>query len=526
MSSNIALYFYNVKSDTSLPLDSHYAKDFNSLNEAIFACEKEYAFIADATIFQLIDFSFFEKHILTEDMIHCGALFGSDKILQSLQITALSWFFLSTSPTKRSVNWKASPQIFVVKCSSWKKVGGMRSFFQTPTIAIMDVAYRMLRSGGEIFYDPLMLKEDLPTINLSSTYFDEFLFASHNLHKKAAVTLFIYRILHSFRWILLYQSLRRALMIKRPSAIFQREGWAINKLKKLKSIPRYSAIIPTLNRYDYLPAAINSLLNQTIPPAEIVVYDQTSKENRDPGIFDKFDSSIVKIIYSDELGQSSARNNALKHATQEWCLLFDDDSVAFNDMAERHIALLENSNYMVSTGASLAPGQQFSDLPYEIDFFHLADVLDTGNCFIHKLVLQSAGFFDVAFNRGPGADNDLGTRIHIKGNGIVFNPKAVRIHYKATSGGLRTFGVWWRFKTTIMGPYPPPSQTYTIQKYYPRKFWNYLYFRFFLKAAYRQNIWQLILLWLMLPFKLGKSLQEAKKLKRLKMMDLENTASN
>jgi glycosyltransferase involved in cell wall biosynthesis len=254
-------------------------------------------------------------------------------------------------------------------------------------------------------------------------------------------------------------------------------------------------------------------LTQSKPPDEIIIYDQTDVEKRDASIFKKFDPKKVMVVYSDVRGQSTARNKALSHTSNEWCLLFDDDSVALPNMAEAHINFLENSEYFVSTGASLAPGQQFTDLPYSINFYHQADVLDTGNCFIHKKILREVNFFDKAFDKGPGADNDLGTRIYLKGIGIVFNPESIRIHYKAVTGGLRTFGVWWRFKTTFSGPYPPPSQTYTIRKYYPAKYWRYLYLRFYFKASYRNNFGTTALLWLLLPFKLGKSIWAAKQLK-------------
>ena len=143
-------------------------------------------------------------------------------------------------------------------------------------------------------------------------------------------------------------------------------------------------------------------------PVDIIVYDQTDKSIRDLELASKFDKSIVKFIYSDEKGQSSARNNALKNTTREWCMLFDDDSVALPGMMSEHKRLLEYSEYLISTGASLSPGQKFSDLPYAINFYHLADVLDTGNLFIHKDIFRKVGYLDLAFNKGPGVDNDFG----------------------------------------------------------------------------------------------------------------------
>lgn len=476
--------------------------------------------LANEAYSSFIDFDNVRNYDYTAiDLLHSGLLMGTEGKLQAMQITTLSWFFLDSINSAKSVNWKGSAIFFVVRRTAYLKLGGFSETYTSDDHKVMDLGYRILRSGGVVLYDPALVKQKITHTEavVKNDAYNDLLFAYRTLHKKAALTLLIYRVLQFTDWGKLFRAWRGVMAVKINGPVFVRgeNEWCILTPEKLKTVTMYSAIIPTLNRYDYLPQAIESLLNQTFPPAEIIVFDQTDRVNRNEDIFRKYDPSIVKVIYSDVKGQSNARNKALENTTYDWCLLFDDDSFANPDMVEQHLKVIEHSLYHVSTGISLGPGMTYADLPYEIDFYHLADVLETGNCFMHKKVLADAGYFDKAFDRGPGADNDLGTRIYLKGNGIVFNPKAIRIHYKASSGGLRTFGVWWRLRARVTGPYPPPSQTYTIQKYYPEKFWPYLYLRFYLKAGYRQNFWQLLLLWLFSPFKLIASIRGAKKLRKL-----------
>ncbi len=506
-----------------MPQNANGFADWQSAVDAMSECKVDFLLLADAALISSINYTFIESNQWSGDVLHAGFKFNSQELLQPLQITALSWFFLSLPTDQRSISWKASSHVVLIKKSAWNRLQGFSSQYTSNDISVMDFVYRVMRSGGAVFYEPLFLSS-LPAKNLASAWSDhynDFLFARKTIHRKAAITWLAYKLIHSIRWWRIAQAYRRAMKVVSPAQLFFTGDpcWKLTTGPQ-KKIEQYSAIIPTLDRYDYLPAAIESLLTQSKPPAEIIIYDQTDVEKRDPSVFEKFDPKKVIVVYSDVKGQSTARNGALSHTSHEWCLLFDDDSVALPNMAEAHINFLEQSEYFVSTGASLSPGQKFSDLPYSINFYHQADVLDTGNCFMHKKILREVNFFDKAFDKGPGADNDLGTRIYLKGIGIVFNPESIRIHFKASTGGLRTFGVWWRFKTTLTGAYPPPSQTYTVQKYYPQRFWKYVYLRFFFKAAYRQNWTQVILLWLFAPVKLYASIREAKKLQALQRVKL------
>ena len=69
---------------------------------------------------------------------------------------------------------------------------------------------------------------------------------------------------------------------------------------------KISVIIPTLNRVNFLPNCIKSILSQTYPADEIILVDNKSTDGTVNYIKDKF--KMVKILIEKKKGVSSARN--------------------------------------------------------------------------------------------------------------------------------------------------------------------------------------------------------------------------
>jgi len=159
----------------------------------------------------------------------------------------------------------------------------------------------------------------------------------------------------------------------------------------------------------------------------------------------------------------------------------------------------------VSTGVVVIPGQDESFIPEVNRFYFISDILTTGNAFLSKKAAQSVNGFDPAFNRGPGADDDFGKRLYINGNVIVYNYKSIETHYKAPQGGMREHGVWWRNTSTLLGPFPPVTQLYSIRKYYSRRYRFFLIITLLLKAKKKHSFTRYIFLWILLPIKYIKS---------------------
>ena len=82
-----------------------------------------------------------------------------------------------------------------------------------------------------------------------------------------------------------------------------------------------SVVIPTYNRENLIVRAINSVLNQTLKPKEIIIVDDGSSDNTKEIV----KNYPVKYIYQKNFGVSFARNKGVKEAKGEWIAFLDSD---------------------------------------------------------------------------------------------------------------------------------------------------------------------------------------------------------
>ncbi len=88
-----------------------------------------------------------------------------------------------------------------------------------------------------------------------------------------------------------------------------------------KTIP-VSVVIPTHNRENRLPAAIRSVLDQSLRPSEIIVIDDGSTDGT-PALMERFPD--VLYIQQENQGVSQARNHGIRVAKHEWIAFLDSD---------------------------------------------------------------------------------------------------------------------------------------------------------------------------------------------------------
>ena len=107
---------------------------------------------------------------------------------------------------------------------------------------------------------------------------------------------------------------------------------------------KISVIIPTFNRLDLLKRAIESVLNQSIKPYDIIVVDDGSTDDTSEMIQQKYKS--INLIKQKNSGVSAARNNGIKNAQGDWIALLDsDDEWGKNKLEEQVNNLTDNPKY-------------------------------------------------------------------------------------------------------------------------------------------------------------------------------------
>lgn len=376
------------------------------------------------------------------------------------------WSMLNASATLPSSSWRVGLGSCLVRRDTWRNIGGFDTAYETHAAAGLDWGRRCLAHGALIEHRPEL-------VSYART-------DAEPLERRDVYTYFLRH--HGLRWaqyVAMRETLRggltelrslasaRARVASHPAPT-SRRCWRAeaNDLEKRLRDASVSVIIPTLGRYPYLPGALDSLRRQTVRPREVIVVDQNPPDERQPATYEGYEELGLRVIWQDERGQSLARNTALASVTSPYVFMFDDDSIAHDDLIEQHMRVVLGERFDVSTGIAFPPPPTTYQLPADHVEPRVAQTFDSGNSLMRTSLAYEMGGFDRNFDLGPGTDTDLGTRMYLAGKRIAHTPAAIRIHFKAPSGGLRVHGAH-KYNTdgALLGPFPPPTQSYYANRY-------------------------------------------------------------
>ena len=103
-----------------------------------------------------------------------------------------------------------------------------------------------------------------------------------------------------------------------------------------------SVVIPTHNRVDLLPRAIESVLNQTYKDIELIVVSDGSADGTDELMAKYGNNSRIKYInYQPAKGGNYARNSGFDAASGDYVAFLDDDDEWLPTKIEKQVALME-----------------------------------------------------------------------------------------------------------------------------------------------------------------------------------------
>lgn len=119
-------------------------------------------------------------------------------------------------------------------------------------------------------------------------------------------------------------------------------------------MPEISIIVPVYRAEAYLPACIDSILNQTYPDFEVLLVDDGSPD-RCGEICEDYArrDSRVRVLHQANQGQAAARNHALAVAKGKWLCFVDSDDLIHPQMVEQLFRQVQNGNAAVSMCAML-----------------------------------------------------------------------------------------------------------------------------------------------------------------------------
>jgi glycosyltransferase involved in cell wall biosynthesis len=195
-----------------------------------------------------------------------------------------------------------------------------------------------------------------------------------------------------------------------------------------------SVIIPAYNQGHYLPAAIQSVLDQTYAAFEILVVDDGSTDNSRE-VVAQFTDPRVYYLYQENRGLSGARNTGIRHARGDYLSYLDSDDQFLPQKLSLQVAALHEQPTVDFVAGQAVPideqGQQvgkiFDDgLPAnEIDLL-LGNPLHVGSVLLRRSRQAQVGFFDE--NLRSYEDWDMWLRLARQGCRMAWLPQPVSLY--------------------------------------------------------------------------------------------------
>ena len=128
--------------------------------------------------------------------------------------------------------------------------------------------------------------------------------------------------------------------------------------------PTVSIIIPTYNRRQYLPAAIASVQQQTVPDWQLIVVDDGSTDGTAEVVEPYIHDSRFQYVALTHQGRSAARNHGAALAQAEWLAFLDSDDCYLPRALEAHLAAQRQHP---QAGLMLGGYEQISDHGARLD---------------------------------------------------------------------------------------------------------------------------------------------------------------
>ena len=119
-------------------------------------------------------------------------------------------------------------------------------------------------------------------------------------------------------------------------------------------MPRLSVLMTVYNGMPYLPASVESVLQQTYDDFEFIVVDDGSTDDSAAYIASVADPRI-KLVRRENGGTAAAANEGLGHCSGEYTARVDDDDLSLPTRFEKQVRFLDEHPDVGLVGTQMAP---------------------------------------------------------------------------------------------------------------------------------------------------------------------------
>lgn len=196
-----------------------------------------------------------------------------------------------------------------------------------------------------------------------------------------------------------------------------------------------SVVIPTYERDDILPRALDSVLEQTFADLEVLVVDDNSQDDTSEIIDSYSDNRLEYIRHSENLGANAARNTGIRAASGDYIAFLDDDDMWLESKIERQLEeyqSLDSSFGLVYTGRRIIDDETIIEefIPTKSgDIFRYLlrrNVIPSETPMIRAECFEKVGMFDIEFRSCQ--DWDMWLRI-ARSYKVSFVPKILAVSF-------------------------------------------------------------------------------------------------
>ncbi len=104
--------------------------------------------------------------------------------------------------------------------------------------------------------------------------------------------------------------------------------------------PLVSVVIPSFNAVDFIQETIDSVVNQTYQPIEMIVVDDGSEDNTVGLIRSQYGDS-VRLFSQKNSGPSAARNRGIRESRGDYIAFLDADDIWLPEKIGKQVAVME-----------------------------------------------------------------------------------------------------------------------------------------------------------------------------------------
>ena len=209
--------------------------------------------------------------------------------------------------------------------------------------------------------------------------------------------------------------------------------------------PLFSVIVPTYNRLPILRRCLAALEAQTLPSAhfEVIVIDDGSFDATQELLTQYRPPFLFHYLRQKNSGTGAARRNGVAHASGEYLLLMNDDTICDRDLLKQHLqvqrkyaperwAVLGNFEYPAAA-RHRALTRYFCVEPFMFPQVSMEEGCPYGyshfitcNLSIRRDAVAEAGSFDSIYKLSE--DTELGIRLFEQGYRVLYHPDAHAFH--------------------------------------------------------------------------------------------------